>query len=394
MNNEYDIVIVGGGLVGTTLALALAISPWRIALVESHIPQQHSIALHDMRALALSYSSQQIFQRLNIWEEIQSVATPIKKIHVSEKKRFGNTLLDAHDIELDAFGYVVPIQLLYDALQHEIAKVATQSRNDSHAVTLLRPASVTAVKQVDKKWQLTINEKSITTTLLIAADGEKSFIREALQLPTTKTEYQQTAIVTNCALSKPHEFTAYERFTPQGTLAMMPMLKQRSAIIWAMPNELAETMLTKSDTEFLLAVQQAFGYRLGKLSDLGKRQSYPLRELHAEQQSLPGLILLGNAAHALHPIAAQGFNLSLRDVEALAKLITTTNLEDESLLTAYLQQRQPDQEQTQKFTQRLVKIFKPQIFPLPSLRSFGLFLFDLIPSAKREFSWRRIGTNN
>lgn len=381
--HHYDIVIVGGGLVGTTLAASLANTQYRIVLIEAHASTQHEKTTKDLRALALSYGSQQIFDRLHIWEKLSSITTPIKKIHVSEQKHFGNTLLSSEEINLEAFGFVTPIQLLYDELQNHL----------SH-IDILRPAKVSAVKKQDNGWELIVNEKSIQTTLLIAADGERSFIRNTLQIPTEEKDFQQTAIVSNCAISKPHELTAYERFTPNGILAMMPLQNERAAIIFTVPNDPAKTYLEISDDAFLDEIQNAFGYRLGKLSDLGKRQSYPLRQIHAKKQTLPGFVLLGNAAHTLNPIASQGFNLCLRDVQVLSKLLSKTkDLSDPALLESYIQLREPDQKETLTFTKRLTNTFKPQGIPFSPLRAMGLFFFDLCPFAKNSFEWKRAKAN-
>jgi 2-octaprenyl-6-methoxyphenol hydroxylase len=383
---HYDIVIVGGGLVGTLFAIALRDSPWRVALIEAYLPAQHQQATEDMRSIALSEASQKIFESLGLWQNIASHATTIEKIHVSEQKRFGKALLDAKALGLPPFGYVIPIPFLYQTLQESLEK-------HQEKLTVYRPAVVKDISKKDNHWQLEIddqkNHQHIQTTLVIAADGDRSFIRQSLHLPIAdKTVYQQTAIVTSVLASKSHQNTAYERFTPRGTIAILPLQKNRVAIIWTVPDKYVEQL----SENLLVETQAAIGYRLGKFSDIGKIQRYPLKEMHADVQTLPGLFLLGNAAHVLHPIAAQGLNLSLRDAAVLAELLQqTSDLCCPTLSETYIKTRAPDQQQTERFTDHLVKLFTPQFLPLSLLRSLGLLAFDLIPPAKRAFCLKRMG---
>ncbi len=405
----YDIVIVGGGLVGTTLAIALKNSPWHVALVEAYIPQQHQQATEDMRSIALSYASQKILEKLQLWKPIENSSTSIEKIHISEEKRFGKTVLDSKALGLKPFAHVTPIPNLYQTLQDSL-----ESSNQKSNIHLIRPATVSHIEHRhsresgnlknmartldsrfrgnDGKWELDINSdgsiQKIQSTLLIAADGDRSFIREALNLPTEKIDYHQTAIVTTALTSLGHNNIAYERFTSKGVLAILPLQNHRVAAIWTTDNQYSEDI----QNNLLDKIQQTIGYRLGKFSNLGKIQTYPLKELHAETQTIPGLFLLGNAAHVLHPIAAQGLNLSLRDVDVLAKLLqTATDLNNPEISENYLKLRNPDQQQTEKFTDRLLKLFTPQFLPISILRSLGLLAFDLMPAVKRDFCLKRMG---
>lgn len=396
---SYDIVIVGGGLVGTTLAISLQYSPWRVALIEAYLPKQHQQATEDMRSLALTDTSQKILDTLQIWQNIAALATPIKKIHVSEAKRFGKTVLDSQELGLRDFGYVIPIPYLYQALQKELERTdmpGDDKKNNTHRIELIRPATVKLIERKDNFWELDVHSdigaqsiiEKIQTTLVIAADGDRSFIRESLYLPIEKTDYHQTAIVTTALTSLGHNNTAYERFTSKGVLATLPLQKNRVAVIWTVPDEQAENI----KNNLLAETQSAMGYRLGKFSDLGNIQTYPLKEIQAETQTLPGLFLLGNAAHVLHPIAAQGLNLSLRDAVILGSLLQKkSDLNNPEISKIYLDTRKADQEQTEQFTDRLVKLFTPQFLPISILRSLGLLAFDLFPSAKRKFCLKRMG---
>lgn len=376
---DFDITIVGGGLVGTTLAIKLKNSGFNIALVEAFEPPQHQQAAEDMRSIALNYHSREIFKGLNIWPEMESYATPIKKIHISEKGSFGHTLLDAEQAEVESFGSVVPIIYLYNLLQKNIDNI-----------TLLRPAKLSHLTQHPNHWELEINQKKVTTKFLIAADGDKSFIREQLKLPTEKTDFQQTAIVSTLLASNDHNNTAYERFTKLGILALLPLQKNRVACIWTCDNDKSEEI----KNNFVDITQEYIGHRLGKLSAPGNIQSYPIYELISQIQTLPRFILLGNSAHVLHPVAAQGFNLSLRDAEVLADIILKSkDLSDPDIQKNYINSRKSDQDNTTKMTNRIIKLFKPQQFPLPRLRATGLFVFNFITPLKNKFCKRAMGIN-
>lgn len=378
---DFDILIVGGGLVGTTLAISLKKADFNIGLVEAFIPPQHQQATEDMRSIALNYQSRKIFQQLDIWPDIETVATPIKKIHISEKGAFGHTLLDAADLspdlETDSFGSVVPIPHLYNNLQNHLKNIE-----------LLRPAKLSNLIRHADYWECEINHKIYNTKFLIAADGDKSFIREFLKLPTAKTDFHQTAIVTTLLASKPHHNTAYERFSDLGVLALLPLQNNRVACIWTCDNDNVETV--KNDLVNL--TQESIGHRLGILSHPANIQTYPIYEITAQTQTLPRFILLGNSAHVLHPVAAQGLNLSLRDVECLAKiLLDTEDLADPSIESRYESSRKSDQDTTLKITNGIVKLFRSKIFPMKHLRSTGLFVFNLIRPLKNKFCEKAMG---
>lgn len=381
---DFDITIVGGGLVGSTLAISLKNSGFKIALVEAFTPSTHQQSLEDMRSIALNYQSREIFKKLAVWEELEKFATPIRKIHVSEKGTFGRTVLDAKelpaDLQTDSFGSVIPIPYLYNTLQSQLEKLNNIER--------LQPAKLNNLIQHKDYWECEINQKKYTTTLLIAADGDKSFIRDFLKLPTDKTDYNQTAIVSTLLASKDHNNTAYERFTGLGILALLPLQNNRMACIWTCENNLVD----KIKHHFLAITQEYIGHRLGILSHPATIQTYPIYELIAQTQTLPQFILLGNSAHVLHPVAAQGLNLSLRDVDVLANiLLSTKNLTDPAIQENYIQLRQSDQDNTAKFTNRIIKLFKSQTFPLPFLRATGLCVFDLMTPLKNKFCEKAMG---
>lgn len=376
MQNKFDIVIVGGGIIGTLLALALQKiqkTTFRIALIESHIPQTHQQATKDMRSIALNHFSQTFLEECGLWEHLKSYATPIDKIHISEEKRFGKTMLDAFALQLPAFGQVIPMPLLYQTLVTQLT-----------SITLFRPATVSEIHK-ENHWKLKVNDQWIETNLLVAADGEKSFIRKALNIPVEISDDQQFALVSHAAVSKPHQNTAYERFTQQGILAIMPRENGRVGVIWTSQN-------ADLKNHFSEETQKAMGYRLGKFSDFGEIHVHPVKNLHASVQVKDNAVLLGNAAHVLHPVAAQGLNLGIRDVSVLSQLISeNANLSDPKILEQYVQLRENDQKATQSFTQKLLTVFSPKSLPFSLARAAGLSAFDFIPPLKRTFCLRQMG---
>jgi 2-octaprenyl-6-methoxyphenol hydroxylase len=381
---KFDITIVGGGLIGTTLAIALKNTPFRVALVEAFVPEFHPQAVQDMRSIALSYASKILFKKLDIWSEIEQFSTPIEKIHISEENKFSKATLDSKELNVDIFGHVIPIPLLYQTLQNHLSNIPN--------LTLIRPAKSTQLNydENNTSWNLTLENHSspIQTKLVIAADGENSFIRQYLNLPVSKIDYQETALVSTAKISEPHYNTAYERFTKKGVLAVMPRENQHAAIIWTTNTANSEQL--KND--FLSKTQLSMGYKCGKFSELSTIQTYPLKFLHAEKQTQPGLILLGNAAHVLHPVAAQGLNLGLRDVSTLLELLSQeADVENPMLYRAYEKKRENDQRASENFSRDLIKIFGSKNPVISALRSAGLGTFDLIPTAKRMFCLRRMG---
>jgi len=326
--NEYDVAIVGGGMVGVSLALALTQAmpgKGRILLAESFpLPAQaldfataYSPSF-DARSTALSYSSYLIYQQLGIWQQLEPRACAIASIHVSEKGRFGSTLLQAADYTWPALGYVVENAWL--------GNVLIQCLHQQDQVRLLSPTKVVAVKPGVAGVELNFADGGSTRCeLLIVADGADSALREALGIAVQEQPYRQHALVANIAHARPHDGRAFERFTQQGPLAMLPLPAEggdnRSALVWTLSESEATQMQAAPAPDFLQCLQQRFGYRLGRLHKVGERHSYPLSLIRAREQVRSRVVVIGNAAHALHPVAGQGFNLALRDVAKLAAVL-------------------------------------------------------------------------
>ncbi|WP_133131201.1 2-octaprenyl-6-methoxyphenyl hydroxylase [Legionella yabuuchiae] len=372
---SVDVLIIGGGLTGALLLLALKDSGYRALLVDANSFDIKVQADFDARSIALSSASVRILSMLGVWPSLSTKATAIQTIHVSEQKRFGATRLTSKN-KLP-LGFVVEMQDLYRAIQPLI---------DSHQ--LLAPASLTALDEVDN--QATIKDSSgktstIKAKLIVAADGADSFVRKQLGLKPEVKHYHQSAVVANIGLARSHHEQAFERFTASGPLALLPMSQNRSSLIWSLSSNEAERMLNLSDQAFIRRLHQEFGYRLGRFTKVGRRGLYPLKQVIMKQQVSGFTVFIGNAAHTLHPVAGQGFNLGLRDVALLAQCLIKYGITT-SALTTYEQYRQHDQKAITYFTNGLVDLFTSTLPGLSHARSAGLVLLDNLPSAKRLLS--------
>ena len=340
MNHDFDIIIIGGGAVGAALACALSSSSLKIAVIEAVSEKADIQPSYDDRGISISLSSKNIFDNLGLWQNISPHANPVKNIHVSDRHHFGFVRLDAASMGVSALGYIV--------LARELGKVFMRCIEASDNIDLLCPASVTDVEISDSMVSVRVNadgaEKTITSRLLIAADGTESRTRTMLGIETSVKDYEQVAIVSNVIPERSHNDTAYERFTESGPVALLPYTQQRCVLVFTVAAGDADKYLQLDEQRFLNILLQRFGRRLGKFSKLGQRKSYPLKMLQVEEQVKHRAVVLGNAAHAVHPNGAQGFNLGLRDAAALAeKLIEAQekNLDigEYTLLSSYLESR-------------------------------------------------------
>jgi len=383
------LAIIGGGLVGASLALALQAGArergWMIQLIEPFAPGDEYQPSYDARSTALSYGTRLIYERLGIWAEIARRAEPIRRIHVSERGKFGATRLDASNEGVPALGYVVENAWIGHCLWQAL---------DDTVITRRCPAEVAALEPIETGYRLTLADgATLDCALAVLADGGRSSLREQLGIHVRRRPYGQTALIANVTPGQPHQGLAYERFTEQGPMALLPLPDDRCALVWTRSHADAEQLALLDDRPFLEALQQAFGFRLGGFRQVGTRHLYPLALVEAEEQVRSGLVVLGNAAHSLHPIAGQGYNLSLRDVDALADALLSSRapLGDPALLHDYALRQQRDQWITVGFSDQVTRLFGDSGPFVSAARSLGLIGLDLLPPAKRWFARQAMG---
>ncbi|WP_137886411.1 2-octaprenyl-6-methoxyphenyl hydroxylase [Pseudomonas sp. 2FE] len=387
--NRANLAIIGGGLVGASLALALQAGAkargWTIVLIEPFAPGDGYQPSYDARSTALSFGSQQIYQRLGLWQSIAAHAEPILHIHVSDRGRFGAARLSAEEEGVPALGYVAENawlgHCLWQALDHEV-------------VSWRCPAEVGGLETLGDGYRLTMNDESILDCdLAVLADGGRSGLREQLGIGVKHTPYQQSALIANITPGEAHAGQAFERFTDDGPLALLPLADNRCALIWTRPGQDAERLAMLDERSFLAELQQAFGYRLGALRQVGARHVYPLALIEAQEQVRPNLVVLGNAAHSLHPIAGQGYNLSLRDALALAEALLASPAApgEFATLQRYYARQRLDQHLTVGFSDRVTRLFSNAEPLLATGRNLGLLGLDLVPPAKRWFARQAMG---
>jgi 2-octaprenyl-6-methoxyphenol hydroxylase len=389
-----DLAIVGGGLVGASLALALAPLGLRMALIEAVTPAaggQHPS--FDERTTALANGTVRAFRTLGVWAAMEREAAPIRRIHVSDRGRFGAARIDAAEQGLDALGYVVPNRVIGAALWAGLARVPQ--------VEVIAPATVTGSQLEGATRTVTCEHGGATRTvearLVVAADGVRSLVRDQAGIDADHLPYEQVALTAVMTTQRFHDHVAYERFTEDGPIAILPLTDGRCGMVWTCRPEAVERLLALSDAAFLAEFQTAFGFRLGRFLRVGQRAAYPLSLSRAGRHTAQRLAVVGNAAQGLHPIAGQGFNLGLRDAISLAEVIAdhwvagTTDPGDAGLLQDYSDWRATDRRRIVAFTDGLVRIFASPLGALRGLRSLGLLAFDVLPPAKSALARLSVG---
>jgi 2-octaprenyl-6-methoxyphenol hydroxylase len=374
MTETCDIAIIGGGPVGAALALALRGSKLKVCVLEARPANSASV---DARALALSYGSRLLLDRLGVWDALREVTT-IRTIHISQKKSFGRAVLRAEEMNVPELGYVLPYTTLQDTLTDALQHSNVASIYGASVTQLQAEANHAAIG-----YQLNGMEHTLHARLAVVADGGKLL---AQQFPPEVHDYGQTALITHITCSAPQVDTAFERFTPQGPLALLPF-QNGYELVWTAPQQIAQKMLAWDDAHFLHELQQHFGDRVGEFLTVGKRTCFPVILKRAPHLSpLPHTILLGNAAQMLHPVAGQGFNLGLRDAWELSQVILDAAPEAlgaEAMLAAYCSQRRTDREAVTRFTDGLVRLFSNDLPLVSAGRAAALTTLDCLPFAKK-----------
>jgi 2-octaprenyl-6-methoxyphenol hydroxylase len=388
---SFDIIIVGGGLAGNCLALALRETGLKIAIIESNTRREQLSSPMADRALALAAGTITTLGKLGIWEHVQAKATAIKDIHVSDRGHFGKVRLSAQKQGVEALGYVITAR----DIESQVSDMVDHAKITKHC-----PVRLVGLMSSDNEVNVSMKYKEeslcITGKLLVGADGGNSSVRKLLDITQQVTEYGQTALVTTVKTTLPHHNTAYERFTESGPLAVLPSGKNHCSIVWTRSKEDADALISGSESDFIETLQQCFGYRLGKFSLAEPRRAFPVSLIRADSMCSGRAVIIGNAVHQLHPVAGQGFNLGLRDVDQLADMLLKQHEIGEDLgsatfLNNYVVAREKDHRLTIGFTDSLVRLFSNDWLALAAARNLGLSVLDHLPAAKTLLSRHAMG---
>ena len=378
MMQDCDIAIIGGGPVGAALALALRDSGLQVTVLEARKPNDSN---PDPRALALSYGSRLLLDRLGVWQHLAQVSA-IKTIHISQQNSFGRTLLNASSLNVPELGYVLPYASLQSTLQHSL---------ENSTIVFRQGAAVTQLENnpdfANIHFLLDGEEHQLTARLVVVADGGK--LLESTH-PAEVHDYAQSAIIAHVTCSHPKAGFAFERFTPQGPLALLPY-QNGYELVWTVPHEELDSMQSWDDATLLSQLHKHFGDRVGKFLSVGARNAFPLRLKRAPATTLTHTVLIGNAAQTLHPVAGQGFNMGLRDAWELAQEIMHSApdaLGSAAMLTNYNANRRMDRKAGIRFTDGLVRFFSNDLPLVSGARAASLSLLDSLPGVKKFIAKR------
>ncbi len=399
---QYDVVIVGAGMVGASLALALTYQqdkPLRLLLVEASALHSNSSPVQpgfDARSTVLSAGTVSYFRELGLWNTLGAAATPIKRIHVSDQGRFGSVRLDAGDEGVEALGHVVE--------NADIGRALNAALFAASGLELCAPVAVEQLIPDPQGMRLRLKgaegESTITASLVVLAEGGRSGLPAQLGIAHRNESYGQSAVIANVAFTNPHKQVAYERFTPKGPVAVLPLADRdgshRAALVWTHSEAEAHSILALDDTAFLARLQRDFGGRVGSFTRVGRRVAFNLALQVAEEQVRPALVLLGNVAHSLHPVAGQGFNLALRDTMTLARNIRESlqlgaSPGDFTRLQLYRAAVQQDQSHTITFSDYMTRLFSSNNRVLGLVRQVGMASIDLVPPLKNQLTRQAMG---
>ncbi|WP_020584008.1 2-octaprenyl-6-methoxyphenyl hydroxylase [Endozoicomonas elysicola] len=399
---DFDVLIIGAGLVGASLACTLEKvvmdQGLRLALVETHdLSQPRDIPpSFDARASALSWGTCCTYEQLGLWPDLIGQAAAITDVHISDKGSFGGARLRAFDEGVPALGYVVKNNVLGDVLLNRLR--GFQKRG---AMTIFSPDKVESLSPVTGGMKVQLGNSAVSASLVVLADGGRSGLMDQLGIGFEQRDYHQHGVIANIALDRPHNGMAWERFAGKGPMALLPLtadsqFEHQMGLVWTVPDEEIDHIDSLADDYFLALLQKRFGYRAGRFLAVGKRDRYPLTMRIAKEQVRPGLVILGNAAHAIHPVAGQGYNLSIRDTVALADNISISlerkiPVGDLGRLQEYWQQQLSDQSVTSRFCDGLVNLFSRTDSMSTLARNLGLVTFDYCHPVKSRFTRKAMG---
>ncbi|CAM3373356.1 2-octaprenyl-6-methoxyphenyl hydroxylase [Halomonas lysinitropha] len=394
--SRVDIAIIGGGLVGASLGCALAAlverAGLKVAVIEAApLPSQRTEPWQpsfDARASAIAGGSARHFASLGVWETMAEMAVPIRTIHVSERGRLGVTRLRAAELGVEALGHVIPNAWMGRVLHGRLSELP---------LAWHCPARVETIEPIAQGHRLQLSDGSeLEAELTVLADGGRSGLKERLGIESRERPYDQVALIASVEVSRPHGEVAYERFTPAGPIALLPLRGQAMELVWTHERGQERRRLALSDGDFLAELQQAFGDRVGHFRRVGRRHAYPLSLITARETTRPGLAVLGNAAHALHPVAGQGFNLALRGVMDLVVAIEAGIERGDSpggtgVLQDFEARRDADRDSVIRFSDGLIRLFGLDLPLLSPARGAGLVGLNLIGPLRRGLARRAMG---
>lgn len=390
-----DVLVVGGGLVGASLAIALDSLGYAVTLLEAVEPRTDSSPSYDDRTLALGQASCRILDGLGLWSALEGHATPIREVEVTELRRPARAVLRAGELGLDRFGAVVEARVFGQAVMSRLAELP--------GIEMVTPAVAVGLEpdeeQVLVHAEVEGARRSWRARLVVGADGADSAVRSLLGIDAHHHDYGQVAVICNVTPEVPHDNRAFERMTPTGPFALLPHVGERCGLVWCVPADEADDLLAWPEAEFLARATERSGRALGALGRLGRRSAYPLRRVVPARDTDQRAVLLGNAAHAIHPVGAQGFNLGLRDVAVLAEVLADARPDDGErpdpgdpvLLEAYADWRGPDRAATVGWTHDMVSLFGSEAPLTRSARGLGLAAVGLLPPLRRRLASRAMG---
>ncbi|MDF4586539.1 2-octaprenyl-6-methoxyphenyl hydroxylase [Vibrio parahaemolyticus] len=386
---QYDVVIAGGAMAGATLALAiehLSRGALRVAVVEPFKAQSDQHPGFDSRSIALSYGTVNLLRHLELWSAIEPFSTPIEHIHVSDRSHAGMTDITKHDVGVEALGYVVELA--------DVGRVYQELLTHSTAIDLYCPDSAKHITRTQENVTLELaSGELLNAKLLVAADGAVSQCCQQIGLELSEHDFDQVAVIANIVTQEPHQGRAFERFTENGPVALLPMSDNRMSLVWCLRPDDAQIVMELSESEFLERLQQDFGWRLGAMQKVGLRASYPLLLRHRKQNISHRFAIVGNAAQTLHPIAGQGFNLGIRDVVTLAEELVKQG-EDVGRyqgLIRFSQRREADRNETIWLTSSLVHVFSNDLLAMRIGRNTALAAMDNLSFFKQPLLRHTLG---
>ncbi len=386
--NPRSVLVVGGGLVGASLAIALDAAGVAVTLVEAAAPRVGAQPSYDERNLALARASVNGLRAVGVWRHAQAAATPIRHIRVSRTGDFGSARIDADKHGVDALGWTLPAR--------ELGAALLQRLDECQQLTRLAPATLTTLEPLTNGWRAHLRcadgSRSVDAALVVGADGTESFVRGALGVEVERHDYQQTLFVCTVTSEREHAQRAFERFSDAGPVALLPLADHRCGLVLTVPAAEAERVAALDAADYLALAQRRFGWRLGRLTRPGKRFPYVVHRVVARQLIAHHAVLVGNAAQTIHPIGAQGFNLGLRDALTLAELVASApEVGTREVLQRYAARRAPDRDGTMAMSHGLIKLaclHQPLLAPL---RSLALLACDRVPPLQRAVARRGMG---